>query len=194
MGIVVKPFTFVAGVGNKIRAAEMNSNLDTLYNLVNGNLDAANLAANAVNTSEIADDAVTPAKLLSSDILACHALGISASVGTSGTLEIYSDLAFTLATAGAARIIVLLDINEFGATGGTSYQEYVATQVDALGFVEDAGFNVSADANPNSFLHTHTRLVTGLSSGAHTVDVRLRIGANPVTCQARGGMVLVLAA
>lgn len=45
MGTVVKPNTYVAG--STITASEVNSNEDTLYTLVNGNIDNANLDASA---------------------------------------------------------------------------------------------------------------------------------------------------
>ncbi len=45
MGIVAKTYTFSAGA--IIVASEHNTNFDTLYNLVNGNLNTSNLAANA---------------------------------------------------------------------------------------------------------------------------------------------------
>lgn len=45
MGLVSKNFTFSAGA--TIVASEHNSNADTLYNLVNGNLDNANISGSA---------------------------------------------------------------------------------------------------------------------------------------------------
>ena len=45
MGLVSKDFTFSSGA--TIVASEHNSNNDTLFNLVNGNLDNANIKANA---------------------------------------------------------------------------------------------------------------------------------------------------
>jgi hypothetical protein len=45
MGTVTKTYTFAAG--NKILSAEVNSDFDTLYNLVNGNIDNDNIKANA---------------------------------------------------------------------------------------------------------------------------------------------------
>jgi hypothetical protein len=45
MGLVVKPFTFSAGA--VIIASEHNDNFDTLYNEFNGNIQNANVAANA---------------------------------------------------------------------------------------------------------------------------------------------------
>lgn len=45
MAIVIKPFTFVPGT--VIRSSEVNLDFDVLYNLVNGNIDNANIAAAA---------------------------------------------------------------------------------------------------------------------------------------------------
>lgn len=59
--LVIKPFTF--SNGTVADAIEVNAVVDVLYNLVNGNLDSANLANNAVGTNEIANAAVTFAKL-----------------------------------------------------------------------------------------------------------------------------------
>ena len=45
MGVVTKPYTFTNGVGNLIDAPQVNADFDTLYTLVNGNLQAVNLKA-----------------------------------------------------------------------------------------------------------------------------------------------------
>jgi hypothetical protein len=45
MALVTKTYTFVAGT--TIVASEHNTNLDTLFNLVNGNIDNANIKASA---------------------------------------------------------------------------------------------------------------------------------------------------
>lgn len=45
MGLIVKPNTFSAGT--TILSAQVNSNFDTVYNAVNGNLDTNNLSASA---------------------------------------------------------------------------------------------------------------------------------------------------
>ena len=45
MGTVSKPYTFTNGVGNLIDAPQVNADFDTLYTLVNGNLQAVNLKA-----------------------------------------------------------------------------------------------------------------------------------------------------
>lgn len=54
--------------GTTIVASEANADLNTLYNEINGALDANNLAANAVGTSEIQNSAVTTAKIADSNV------------------------------------------------------------------------------------------------------------------------------
>ena len=49
MGLITKSFTF--STGSTIKASEHNTNLDTLYTLVNGNLDNANIDASAAIVS-----------------------------------------------------------------------------------------------------------------------------------------------
>lgn len=68
MGLVTKPHTF--STGGTILASEHNSNLDTLYTLVNGNIEAANLANGAVTENKIADDSVATAKIQDASITA----------------------------------------------------------------------------------------------------------------------------
>ena len=61
MGVVTKPFTFTDGT--VAVANEVNSNLDTLYTVVNGNIGTANLATDSVDTDELVDDAVNDDKI-----------------------------------------------------------------------------------------------------------------------------------
>lgn len=49
--------------GQTIVVADVNTDMNTLFTLVNGNLDADNLAASAVDTSELAVGSVTNAKV-----------------------------------------------------------------------------------------------------------------------------------
>ena len=42
MGLVSKTYTYIAG--QKIYAAQVNTNFDTLYNVINGNLDHTNIS------------------------------------------------------------------------------------------------------------------------------------------------------
>ena len=62
MSLISKPYTFSTGA--TIVASEHNSNFDTIYNLVNGNLDNTNIKANAaIDSSKIG--AITAASKVS---------------------------------------------------------------------------------------------------------------------------------
>jgi hypothetical protein len=91
MGIVSKLFTFTNGIGNKIDATQVNADFDTLYTLVNGNIDAANLAADSVGSSEIQTDAVGSAEI------AAAAVG-AAEVGTLPKAKAYHAIASAIPT------------------------------------------------------------------------------------------------
>jgi hypothetical protein len=57
---VTKPYTFqnqtIADAG------QVNQNFDALFNAINGNLDSANIKAGGITTTNLANEAVTPAK------------------------------------------------------------------------------------------------------------------------------------
>lgn len=61
MGIIAKPNTHAPNT--VISSSKLNANEDTVYNAINGNIEAANLASNAVTTAKIADSNVTTAKI-----------------------------------------------------------------------------------------------------------------------------------
>lgn len=62
MALISKPYTFSTGA--TIVASEHNSDFDTVYNLVNGNIDNANIKANAaIDSSKIG--AITAASKIS---------------------------------------------------------------------------------------------------------------------------------
>ena len=60
-GVVSKPYTFTDGT--VAVAAEVNSDFDTLYTVVNGNLGTDNLATDSVDTDELVDDSVNDDKI-----------------------------------------------------------------------------------------------------------------------------------
>lgn len=60
MALVSKGYSFVNGT--TADATQVNQDLDTLYTLVNGLIDSANLNTNAVATANIQTEAVTPTK------------------------------------------------------------------------------------------------------------------------------------
>lgn len=59
MGLISKLFNFSNGSASD--ATQVNQDLDTLYTLVNGNIDDSNVKAGTINNG-IASEAVTPAK------------------------------------------------------------------------------------------------------------------------------------
>ncbi len=61
MGIISKPNTHAPNT--VISSSKLNANEDTVYNAFNGNIEAANLATDAVVTAKIADSNVTTAKI-----------------------------------------------------------------------------------------------------------------------------------
>lgn len=61
MGLITLPYSLTAHTDAK--AAEVMADFNKLLTLVNGNLDAANLAAGAVTTEKLATGAVTKEKL-----------------------------------------------------------------------------------------------------------------------------------
>lgn len=69
-----KPYTYVAG--GTIRASELNSNFDTAYNELQGNIGTANLLDNAITTAKIIANAVTTAKLDSATQLRLEQTGV----------------------------------------------------------------------------------------------------------------------
>lgn len=63
---IAKPFTF--SPGTTISSSQVNSNFDTIFNDYNGNINANNLAANAVGTSQLQNAAVTTAKIATANV------------------------------------------------------------------------------------------------------------------------------
>ena len=61
MATVAKTYTFVNGT--TAEASEVNRDFDDLYSAVNGELNSANIIASGVDTVNINDGAVTPAKI-----------------------------------------------------------------------------------------------------------------------------------
>ena len=56
-GSVTKPYTFSAGT--TISASQVNSNFDTLYTLVSGNIDSANLSSDAASLAKVSGGLMT---------------------------------------------------------------------------------------------------------------------------------------
>lgn len=70
MGTISKPNNFSANT--TISSSAVNANFDEIYDEFNGNISAANLAADAVTTAKIADDAVTGAKIADATVTSAN--------------------------------------------------------------------------------------------------------------------------
>jgi hypothetical protein len=72
MGTISRAAKSASGTGDyttgPIIASEVNADLNTVYDEINGNLDSSNLAANAVGTSALQNSAVTTAKIADSNV------------------------------------------------------------------------------------------------------------------------------
>lgn len=60
-GTISKPYTFAPQTAAK--SAEVNADFDTVYTVINGNLDTDNLSANSVGSDELVDDSVGTDKI-----------------------------------------------------------------------------------------------------------------------------------
>lgn len=95
----ISRYSATKATGDPLTAAEYNGDIDTAYTAINGNLDSANLATNAVGTDEIQNDAVTAAKLLDTGEFTVY------SATATGNVSCSSFTATSSATITSARII-----------------------------------------------------------------------------------------
>jgi len=126
--------------GTILTAAALNNNLNAIVNQVNGNLEAANIAALAITSAKIASNAVTATKLdnnLIDDLtLVTAASGdhiMLADVSDSGNLKRapLSDIIVTAASQ--AEMETATDTTKFVTAGRTQYHPGVAKAlVDGL--------------------------------------------------------------
>lgn len=69
------------GTGTTILAAEMNTDLNAVFNVVNGNLDDDNLANDAVTTAKITDLNVTTGKLAANAVTTAKITDLNVTTG-----------------------------------------------------------------------------------------------------------------
>lgn len=149
--------------GSAVSAAGQNANENTIVNEMNGNLSAANLAANAVTTPKIADANVTAAKLESPITL------------SSGTIT-----NFTASTVTATALNVRGTIRQFAYTrnataSATTSSTFQGTNLAVTFTTLNAGstvyvlitgdMSIATVSNVNAFL-TLKRDTTDLASGS----------------------------
>lgn len=120
MGTVTRTYTFFENT--TAFASEVNVNENTLYTVVNGNLNTANIAASGVGTVNLQDACVTVSKIATT----------SATFGSAGIYTISSTGLTTLASAGVTLNATGKPIYIwFNATAGATF---LASAVNRINF------------------------------------------------------------
>jgi len=132
-GTVSKPNTFAAGTA--ISASEVNANFDTLYNLVNGNIDSANLSSDANSIDKITGGLIT----ISSDGAKARIVG---ALDVSGTLEADG----TLDLGGSPAVLDTSPLLELCANGN------IWIDFDNDNTSSNASFGITSGNDSTSFL------------------------------------------
>jgi hypothetical protein len=169
MANVVLPHTFVPNTTAK--ASEVNDNYNAIVQEVNGNLEAVNLASNAVTEVKILDGAVTTSKIRDGDVTTAKigdtqvtnvklASGIDAAKITTGTLPI-ARIADAAVTNAKLANVAANTIKGRITAGSGAPTDLTAANVRTLINVADGANNYT---HPN-----HTGDVTSVGDGATTI-------------------------
>ena len=109
------------GTGTTILASEVNADFNTVFNVVNGNLDDDNLANDAVTTAKITDLNVTTGKLAANAVTTAKITDLNVTTGK------LADLAVTTGkmAVGAAVPTSVAEVMTTFATSGTSETDLI---------------------------------------------------------------------
>lgn len=140
MGLVSKDFTFSTGA--TILASEHNSNYDTLFNLVNGNVDNANIKANAGIVDSKLAQITTASKVSGSALTSLTSVPAGAGVipAANTGLPIGSLTMWTTDTAPAGW--ELCDGTAYDASVSTEYQPLFDVIANTFGGSDNTDFQV----------------------------------------------------
>jgi hypothetical protein len=120
-----------SNAGDTIEAADINTPVNQIAAVVNGAIDATNLASSAVTTAKIADDAVTDAKLVYGKVRSRQG-GSASNWSTAGTTTYDYSATDTFMQAGA----IAVTSDNFVVTFPTAFNQVpivVATTATAAG-------------------------------------------------------------
>lgn len=171
-----KPYTFASQT--TASSSQVNQDLDTLYNLVNGGLDQDNLKAGGVATTNLADNAVTPSKTegvpYAQDILSAGYSGLT--VTKDGTqlnqVNVASGIVYIQQADGTLKRYAPSATNFRVATANNTY--YLDFQPDGTwwwntGHTQQANYinvaTVTSDASSNVNVVTQNSQPFGVSGG-----------------------------
>lgn len=168
---VSKPYTFVDG--NIISAAEVNSTFDTLYNLVNGNLNDDNISGisgTKINTGEI-NAARLPASVKRN---IAYGRGLNYVTGNFGSsyIPVSSSAlpAITLTTTGKPVRISFACLGVVYAGAACSLHVYMDGSAMASYMQNNPGFlaEMSASSSTTEGTLSFDYIFTGIPAGSHT--------------------------
>lgn len=178
--------------GDAVTAASINNQVNTIVNDYNGNITAANLAANAVTSAKITNANVTPDKLATG--------ATRASVATSETTaaQTFNDLTTTTDT-----VTVTIGANGLAlvALGGVAGANAINT-IASIGFAISGASTVVASDIYSLDMQTYAAnarsriggafLVTGLATGSTTFKMKYKVNGNTGTWSDRYIVVIPL--
>lgn len=72
--------------GTLAKAADVNSRVASILGVLNGNIEAANIKASSVGTTQLANDAVTDAKILNGTITRSKLANLTTTITTATTI------------------------------------------------------------------------------------------------------------
>lgn len=134
MALISKPYTFT--VGSVIVASEHNSNFDTVYNLVNGNIDNANISGSAA----IVDSKL--AQITTASKVSGAALTSLSSIPSAAGLIPLANLNAILQVASATRDISLAGGTQAIAMSGTSFTPNSAIILSAVNLTNKISYGM----------------------------------------------------
>jgi len=179
MGVVTIPSTEVDGA--TAEASNAMNNWNTLYTVVNGNLDSANIASSGVATTNIQDSAVTTIKIDSSAVTRPKmAVGAVPKVHISTkteafTAEVSADYYFCN-VGGTATAIAVTIPTAIGNSGAMLGFKKLDTATHAITLQATATIGLTSEA----ILHTRGETIVVCSDGAAWITMYRSIPSNPV--------------
>lgn len=188
MGIIAKPNTFTAGATKSGEAAQINANYDTIYAEFNGNIEDANVKANAAiaqsKIASLANSLLYAAGLVAGTRMLFHQT--AAPTGwTKDTTAGLNDNALRVVTGTVSSGGTVAFSTVMGTTRATTSDAAGAANTDASAPGSTDGFTLTTNEMP-----AHTHGVDGATSAAMAsgaTNVQTTNAGNSFTTSTGGG-------
>lgn len=178
--------------GNVIYASDHNTQGALIANVLNGGIEAENLASNAVTTAKIADSAATTAKLANGAVTSAKTTATTyvANVTTSGTVtssthanfptnRCYVDVVTTIANA---KVLVAYSADTaYAAATGSALLRFAYTNANTGNATYERRAQ-NSDASQRVPV-AYTEIVTLANAGTTRIEMQLR-GSSTAACVA----------